>query len=144
MFVPDALEKLREQIVGIRVPYAVPVTIRPYQVQGDLRRLSVGHVDGIPEEIDEYLIWGILLRMIKKESGAPRQDLAGMLRVEIRKSGLSWNAVSELAGVRYGPLWRFMSDDSVDLRLETASKLLAALNLRVEFRSIKRSKNPRK
>jgi len=67
-----------------------------------------------------------------------------MLREEIRKSGLTRNALSELSGVRYAPLWKFMSDENADLRLKTASRLLAALGLRVEFRPIKRSNNPRK
>lgn len=66
------------------------------------------------------------------------QDLASMVRKAIRDSGLTRNALSELSGVRYAPLWKFMKDERVDLTLTSASKLLAALGLRVEFRSAKR------
>ena len=62
------------------------------------------------------------------------QDLGAMLRKAIRTSGLTRNALSELSGVRYAPLWKFMGDERVDLTLRSASKLLAALGLRVELR----------
>jgi hypothetical protein len=76
--------------------------------------------------------------MIGKGEQGGAQDLGGMLRKAIRTSGLTRNALSELSGVRYAPLWKFMGDERVDLTLRSASKLLAALGLRVELRPAKR------
>lgn len=63
-----------------------------------------------------------------------------MLRAAIRESGLTRNRLSELSGVRYAPLWKFMGDDEADVTLTTASKLLAALELQIEFRPVRRGK----
>ena len=79
----------------------------------------------------------ILESMITRGPQRRIQDLAAMMRKAIRDSGLTKNALSELSGVRYAPLWKFMADERVDLTLATAGKLLAALGLRVEFRPIK-------
>jgi len=80
----------------------------------------------------------ILENMIQRTEKRAVQDLGALLRKTIRDSGLTRNALSELSGVRYAPLWKFMGDDRVDLTLTSASKLLAALGLRVELRPAKR------
>lgn len=79
--------------------------------------------------------------MISKGERPVPQDLGAMLRKAIRESGLTRNALSELSGVRYAPLWRFLSNEDFDLRLKTASRLLAALGLHVEFRKTKQGKS---
>ena len=80
----------------------------------------------------------IVESMIPRTEKHAGQDLAALLRKTIRDSGLTRNRLSELSGVRYAPLWKFMGDERVDLTLASASKLLAALGLRVELRPAKR------
>ena len=82
----------------------------------------------------------ILENMIPRSQRRTGQDFAAMLRKAIRDSGLTRNRLSELSGVRYAPLWKFMADDRVDLTLASASKLLTALGLRVEFRPTRRER----
>lgn len=86
----------------------------------------------------DYYCRDIVESMIPRTEKRAGQDLAAMLRRAIRDSGLTRNKLSELSGVRYAPLWKFMGDERVDLTLASASKLLAALGLRVELRSAKR------
>ena len=80
--------------------------------------------------------------IVENMKTVPRQgdtvDLAAMIRTARRDSGLTRNKLSELSGVRYAPLWKFMGDERVDLTLASASKLLTALGLRVELQPAKR------
>ncbi len=57
-------------------------------------------------------------------------DLCGQLRKAILNSGLTHFALGKLAGVAPAQLGRFMSGKR-DIRLETAAKLAAALNLQL-------------
>jgi hypothetical protein len=65
-------------------------------------------------------------------------DLGKQVRKAILDSGLTRNRISEMSGVRYAGLWRFMADERVDLTLTSASKILSVLGLRVELRPLKR------
>jgi len=90
--------------------------------------------------LTECTLGDIVENMIAQGKRRAAQDLGAMLRKAIRKSGLTRNRLSELSGVRYAPLWKFMADERVDVTLVTASKLLTALGLRVEFRPVRRRK----
>ncbi|MEK6677034.1 MAG: hypothetical protein AABZ47_15450 [Planctomycetota bacterium] len=70
----------------------------------------------------------------------PTVNLGSQLRKAILDSGLTRNRISELSGVRYAGLWRFMADERVDLTLSSASKILTALGLGIEFKPISQGK----
>ncbi len=60
-----------------------------------------------------------------------RESLPGKLRAAIRKSGKTVYRVAKESGVAHPVILRFMSGER-DIRLETAEKLAAALELQLE------------
>ena len=91
----------------------------------------------------EHIYEDIFVKMKPRRTKPTGQDLGALLRDAISQSGLTRNKLSELSGVRYAPLWKFMADDGSDVTLTTASKLLAALELRVELKPPKSQKSRR-
>jgi DNA-binding Xre family transcriptional regulator len=58
-------------------------------------------------------------------------DLSARLREEVRARGLSSYAVAQAAGLDPAIVQRFMTGARSDLRLSTASRICAALSLRL-------------